>query len=768
MGRIHEAKYIQVDWHDQETANSIKVSNDALVLESIDNNTVEVDVVCFSRFNDGSAGQFAIRLENHTADIPHVTLADGTSMPLRPVTAPDTGHRWWVEGKTWDKKKSYWCSDIFRGVGEVQIKIGSQTCRVKISTSTFTHQQLEQYLLDFQTDFLELIFDESSYINAPVQHNERTLLDKSALLAISRFVECTELVLKNPKVELREVQRLKPRKYVRPVPRTFMELATRGNTRSLTSRAYLESWDVPENRYAHYTVRKVYQITKMLCAVAASQERSLKRSLDTHEQRLANFSAEKKINKEAAQHDLNDTKKAIRDIQDEMLKQKKKLAELVPYDRFDPEQFQGKRFSFIQIKLGEKTIWENTYFTKVRGSEAEPWFPESENCYATFDLGEFDNVIGDLSWSEIEVSGDIGYRKISPEGKKTRHKFELLTVSNFLLIKSWGLENKQTKLKQRLEKQQKQISDLEPQNWVRPLTRDEQHQQELEQASIKKRNALLEAKQLNLKALMRELESKLPSLRAALKSFDKEKVKLDSRFPNSMTYIQNPAYQGIHVESAKIKKGSGINDDEILLALDRIEAIGLVHISLLYERWCLLQIIKVLIKLRYLPEMEWKQKLIAQVLDQRHNISIDFENSNLHRKVKLSYEFELPNKTRPDFVLDVTATYNEEKSVTKRFVMDAKFYEDIDAPKHGGLSFVINYLYNKKIILKITKMRFLYYTHHQKPRQVEPPRRNGLATATMAKIVFLTGTKTSPIIAMVAFTYHLLVSAVIWTTCNEP
>jgi hypothetical protein len=260
MDRIQEAKYIYVDWQDKATATKIVESHDALLLEPIDVNTVEVDIVSYSKIDDGSAGQFAIRLESQTSDDPCVVLANGTLMPLLPVTDPVTGHRWWVEGKTWDKRKGYWLSDIYRGVGEVRIQIGSQTCRVKISTSSFTHQQLERYLTDFQTDFWELILDESSYITAPVQESHRTLLDATALRAITQFMESVGLVLQNPKVELREVQRLKPRKYVRPVPRTFMEMATRGITRSLTSRAYQESWDIPENRYAHYALRKVYRL----------------------------------------------------------------------------------------------------------------------------------------------------------------------------------------------------------------------------------------------------------------------------------------------------------------------------------------------------------------------------------------------------------------------------------------------------------------------------------------------------------------------------
>jgi len=692
MGRIQEAKYIKVDWQNRETANSIKVSDDALAIESIDDNTVEIDIVCFSSINDGSAGQFAIRLESQTTDIPHVKLGDGTSIALRPVTAPDTGHQWWVEGKTWDKKNGYWCSDIYRGVGEVQIKIGALVCRVNISTSTFTHQQLEQYLLDFKTDFLELIFDQSSYINAPVQHNERTLLDKTTLLAISKFIECTELLLENPKVELREVQQLRPRKSVRPVPRTFMELATRGNARLLTSRAYIESWDVPENRYAHYAVRKIYQITMMLCAVAASQERSLKRNLHAHQQRLTTFSDQKKINKDAVIHDLKDTEKAILTMEDDTNKYNERIADLLPLDLSRKNRSRGGYIcKFLHVKI-DKNIndldFPTVYYIKYKTINND-WYPDFVDGFATIDLDVFSKEIDSFLGREFEIYGEIGYREVFTSTNKTIIRYWFLKITSFVLLKS-------VKLAQRLLDHQEQFVDLERKNWVRPLNFDEKQQQKRELESIRKHCEILDSRRLNLKSLIDELLPKLPLLNAALKKFSKEKVKMDSRFPNTMTYVQNPAYQGIHIESMKIKKGSGINDDEILLALDRIESIGLVHISLLYERWCLLQIIKVLINFRYLPELEWKRKLIAQIFSQVRNISINFENPSLHRKLVLNYEFELSNKKRPDFVIDVTADFNNEIPVTKRFVMDAKFYEDISHPRHGGLTSVINELYNKK------------------------------------------------------------------------
>lgn len=691
MGGIQEAKYIQVVWQDRATARKVVESHDSLRLEPIDENTTEVEIVSYSRIDDGTPGQFAVRLDSQSLDVPRVEQANGTSIDLLPLTDPVTGLRWWVEGKTWDKQRGRWLSDIYRGVGEVRIKVGLQSCRVKISTSTFTHQELERYLTDFQTDFWELILDDASYISAASKRSQQNLLDAATLRAIAKFVESVELVLQNPKVELREVQRLKPRKNVRPVPRTFMEMATRGNTRTLTSRAYQESLDLPENRYAHHALRKVYQITKALCTVAASQARSLERSLEANRQRLSNFSNIKVINKDAVMHDLMDKERVMLEDESRVSKKNVHFAQLVSLHPASGHlEFRDERVPCLRVLLGERAdkIPGNHFFAKVRSSETKPWFMPRDGGYITVELGVFSDQVA--AGSEYEILGEIDYTKTKRDNKKTWHNFKLLEASEFRLVKS-------AKHEQQLSVAKQQVRYLESRDWQRSLTEEEAEQQKREARSIEKIIGLVMAKQEILASLSRELAPKLPALRAALKSFEGEKVKLDSRFPNSMTYVQNPAYQGIHVAFSRIKEGSGITDDEILLAMDRIEEIGLVNISTLYERWCLLQIIKVLTRFRYLPEYGWKRKLITQVLDHGRNVAIDFENSGLRRKLRLTYEMELDNGKRPDFVLDVSANYNgAEASTTKRFVMDAKFYQDINNDRHGGLQQVVNELYNDK------------------------------------------------------------------------
>jgi hypothetical protein len=91
--------------------------------------------------------------------------------------------------------------------------------------------------------------------------------------------------------------------------------------------------------------------------------------------------------------------------------------------------------------------------------------------------------------------------------------------------------------------------------------------------------------------------------------------------------------------------------------------------------------------LLFTPENGWKRNLLQQILQTKKNISLVFENTNIKRKITLHYEKELPSRKRPDFVLDVESPIG---SQYKRFVMDAKFYEEIN------ISEVVDQLYNEK------------------------------------------------------------------------
>jgi hypothetical protein len=142
-----------------------------------------------------------------------------------------------------------------------------------------------------------------------------------------------------------------------------------------------------------------------------------------------------------------------------------------------------------------------------------------------------------------------------------------------------------------------------------------------------------------------------------------------------MTFIQNPNYQGSKKIFTRFLDMKGIKEDmfKTLLLIDQI---GLVDVPAIYEKWCLLQIIKVLIEeYHFIPENNWKQCLINQVLTIRKNVKINFSSDTIGLNITLWYEKELESKKRPDFMLEIKSL---KTGVTKRFIMDAKFREGIN------------------------------------------------------------------------------------------
>jgi len=688
MAAPFEAKYINIFWRDQSHAKKIVECDKPIDIEELSLNKYRLDAICYSTIDNDRAGQFAIRiLDKNVKQAPCFLLNDGNEIQLLPVNDPVTSRTWWIEGDTWDKRANRWQSRIYRSVGKVNLKIGSISCEIDISASTFSYDELELYLKCFRNDFWELILDESSYIRGAGKLTEYGQVDESALRAISKFIEHVEKILAKPKVELRETQRLEPRKKNKPVPRTFMELSTKGDGRFLTSRAHIESLDVPENRYIHYTVQKVYLIIRGLNSVAQYKSERLLSDIKQYQNRLDSYSDVKYLNEEAVRFDFEEKKRRFEDINDS-------LAQTFKTADFCENSFGGHYktlyFKIINIAEGYSNDIVTTFFIETKTDLNKPWRRPSEG-FATLET-ETSGLID--SGYEYKISGIFDWDKPSPTTNSKRYNCKLSYIDSIKIIGGYKYLN----LKETLERNETLIRELEESGWQRELSNEEKDEQDKEIVSIKKIVFFLKSQQNNMQVVADALRPKIPILKNILQKLKASKVRLDSLFPNSMVFVQNPDYQGAHSKFKKILEMSGTDDETILLSLQQIDEIGLVNVSNLYERWCLLQIIKVLIqKYHYKPEPEWKKSLIRQILNNKTDVSIDFLNENVSRRIRLWYELTLKSGKRPDFVLDVEADHHSSSLKSrKRFVLDAKFYQDIDDNKYGGISKIIHELYHEK------------------------------------------------------------------------
>ena len=114
--------------------------------------------------------------------------------------------------------------------------------------------------------------------------------------------------------------------------------------------------------------------------------------------------------------------------------------------------------------------------------------------------------------------------------------------------------------------------------------------------------------------------------------------------------------------------------------MEQIEKIGVIKINEIYEYWCLISIIKVLVaKLKFsIKDNNWIHKLIDIILSKGKNqrIAFNFEHEYDHKPIaiRLCYQYPLQSNKRPDFILHLKS---EKKDDEKYLVMDAKFRGNI-------------------------------------------------------------------------------------------
>jgi len=299
MDSILEAKYINVTWSDSETVRSIQEASDSIEIELHDINKYKLEAVTYSKVEPNISGQLAFNLLDPDVNfIPYFINSSNERIELISVKNDETGKVWWIENGKWNKKLKYRDSPLCRHVGEAEVVLGDVRCIIQIRSLSFTHDELNVYLQDFTNDLWDLILKEDSYISGAAKTKEVKLAKQELIELIELFIKYVEKVLKNPKKELRETQIVQDSKKVRPIPRTFMEIATKGMSKHLTGRGYLESYNVAENRYIHAIVNKLYILMNNMLIVTNRSIDKLDKDVQFIDKRLSGFSDTWTIDKE--------------------------------------------------------------------------------------------------------------------------------------------------------------------------------------------------------------------------------------------------------------------------------------------------------------------------------------------------------------------------------------------------------------------------------------------------------------------------------------
>ncbi|GGX17153.1 EstP [Undibacterium macrobrachii] len=716
-----EVKYLDVKWYDKDTVLSVKESFIPLKTEfDAESQYFKCNTVIYPKVDGIKNGRMGFRFLFKNVSSPYLEAVDGTRIPLKLIIDNESGKEWWIEADTWIPETKMWGSKTIRTAGKMMVVLQHQICQVNIGSVDFTVDQLERYLFDFKSDLWELILDENSYVTGKVKKMQDGGVSEAGIHLIAKLLTHAQKILENPKSELREIQTLKPWKMVKPVTRTFMELTTKGESRFLTSRATKPSYNVPENRYILFALERIYKILKQLVNIFRSRVNRFDAAIEKLQVRYESFSDVKLIDKDLVRRDL-ERLRSLYKLDDLNQAIERKLGQL---------SLPSEKLKTWYLRVGNKSSHEQfAYSVSIKSDDDIDWVeskPYERKIFLSFKDDRFKSLFEKNI--EYELDAEINITKeevISTDPPPydfsiSQYNYVIVNLNRLKITGGISLKNRQRKFSEEKEKAMKHNSE----GWIKKLSLQELSEQTKEKSSIQTRLKHVEEQCRTTKLAFDLLEPKLAKFKTILMDLKALGVRPSATFPNSMTFVQNPNYQAVHAGYKNLREITNLSDEDLLLSLERIDEIGLINMPLLYERWCLLQIIKVLIQqFRYFPDQDWKRKLLAIVSNGTRNQCLHFTNDYVKRSIQLWYEPKISNGRTPDFVMDVKfeqkmldspkqiSKFNddsfgvdsvsnggndESRKQTKRFVMDAKFYSLDLLQNIGGIASVIHQLYHEK------------------------------------------------------------------------
>lgn len=631
---------------------------------------------------------------------------------MEPVSDPATGEEWWIEKGAWKSVSTspvapgYHDAPSCRHGGTVALQIGDQRCQVHLTPPGFDREEFDELLSDFQDECWQLILSSESYTTAPAE-DESAVPGEKFIEHAREVLQATKQILKEPHRELREVQSLQRTSRVRPVPRTFKELASKGWTKKVTGRSHHPDYDTPENRYVASIIERLLRAVHSLHRGGQARRDRLNRRISRMNERIDSMKdGVTQVDPSRLENFAEREEERVREWQSRSEKIFP-VGPKVPTLRRRKQNLQQATLSFKALNFSSKYNSITARIVKGQLHSSDETVSRGSKAYLQFkcdfsDLNFFENG----SVYEFEIVGRIDKR----DGYSV---WKMYRVRSANLVESDKIREAKY-LRKKAGDMQSQGDQKQEFNLQRLWEREEQKR---ERQGLQKRahfyDQICVQWEKRLEEL-RRLQRDLTEVRRQFKQHDIESS-LRARYPGTMVFVQKPAYRAVHAAYQKLQGSSGFRTDlfDKLLSLDDLSILDLPTV---YERWSLLQIIRVLeeeygfepvledegeIK----PRPSWREKMVDTVTQTAEkSFEVHFRSSQLQRRVVLTYQAELPNGRRPDFLLEVQGKTSQGDRGSRwlsevRVVLDAKFKQYRGSKNESEeitLGHEINGLVNKK------------------------------------------------------------------------
>lgn len=666
-----EVRYLLIEWQSEGVARRIEVAPNPLEVEPSAQGRYVVETAIFNGFYPWLGIRGGSDLGGEIA--PVFVSASGQEVPMMHISDAGGGGGWWVQNSGWDPLIKRHLCELQRAAGVYNVRIGDVWLKIDNRLSGFSRADIQAYIDDFRGDLIWLIMNDAGAATATGNGigaaNE--LLD-----ALSQLQSACQSVLESPAVSIREEVAPQPVAKLRPCAATFSGYARNPAARSLLGRVFKESPNTPENRYLRHMVETCHKFSRAYVVEASRQTGFLER-LASREHERAKQNREMKVRTVEAE---------VFDSQSKAIEGK---LEALANCRSGGDGHDGRLGSFpirIQGRYGQKFAF--FYEPQVRPvNEAEP------PAYRVLSLPPeiFRMVLGVSSFCKnFTLKGRVtsGINKNS-KGKVFR-ELKFLSVHEVL---------PETDV---LEKRRRRRLLLEENGWISQISSGELIELDREAMTSDRLAEHALKKQSEITASLDDIGRINRQLEALIHTFEAKGIDEDFVFPMGMRFVSNPNYASCLSAFNKVRDFLGKSGFDYS-NLEKINRIGILHASDVYEKWCLLKICNLLMKdFRFSPTPGWEEKLISTSLARSNDVKFEFIRDDIGMKVILTSQVTMSSGRRPDFTLEVfakSADREEGCGIDNEYVsrgglvLDAKFR---GGWKFGGLRQTLDELIDVK------------------------------------------------------------------------
>lgn len=635
-----EARYLSVEWLGRGRARRVEVSPNPLDVEHDPDGVLRLETQIFHDFHPWLGLRLSGPLHQST---PVFIDAQGQEHPMLAVD-DGAGGFWWVQDDGWDAGQQRHLSELHRTMGRFEVRIDDHRLLIENLATGLGRAQLDEYLQDFKNDLIWLVLSSGGATSTGVG----VFFGGELSAALTEFTSAAVRVGSRPARILREISAETRRSRLRPNTASFRQHARHPARPRIVGRASEETTETADNRYLRHMVQVCERIA--LSADQAAQQQAGRFG------ERARFEEERGV-VYGATHS--------RQVDPEMFD--RQLAELA--ERLD------RLAAWSDIDQGEQRGNIKKYrieITKKYGVRGDEFFFEKPEGRS-----EYDESKG-IHYNVVRLPEELCNRMIAAQNFC---KVYALTGRPSIALKQ-NAKGKQYRHvtflgvlavdpdRQAIEAKLRTKARLKSRGWQHDLSRAERAEMQREARTAASRAEIYRKLAGQAKIAVAEFASSQTALRQQDAHWGALGVQPQSAFPMGMRYVLSPDYAAVLKAFTRVREladRAGIGSE----SLDELDRISILHASAIYERWCLVKIIGVLIEdFGFEPSLGWQELVIRAVTGRPGSASLQFHRKDVGVSAILEIQPVLENGRRPDFRLRFNSADSGDVGA---IVMDAKF-----------------------------------------------------------------------------------------------